>query len=160
MGVFPAKNETLVSSYNIEEVVSILNKRTHNIKYEEVDGSSASFLFQGVIGKNSFRISKKTVKPENFNPILIGKIEATSHGSILFLKYRLMPSTKMFFAFWTTMALALGFYFLFAKENILHAGFAFLLGLGNYLITVVNFNMHSQKARKALSRVLNDKSIH
>ncbi|NMM47036.1 hypothetical protein [Marinigracilibium pacificum] len=159
MAIFPAKNETIVSSHNAQNVISLLKRRTYNIELEETDESSVSYLFQGVIKKDSFRISKKTLKAENFNPLLIGNVENTSSGSIIFIKYRLMQSTKIFFAFWTSIAIILSLIFVFVKCNYLHAAFAFLLGLGNYLITLVNFNMHSEKARQSLTRVLNDQSI-
>jgi hypothetical protein len=97
-------------------------------------------VFQGLIADDHFRISQSLRHPNNFVPMIEGHLDETSHGSIIFIKYKLFFSSVMFLVFWTFITLGAGAFLIFSNENLWYAGLAFFLGALNYLIVILNFN--------------------
>lgn len=141
--------ETLVLPYEAREVRKKLWYAVMPLKeIEEVpDVPESHFKFNGWISGSVFRISKKQSHPDNFLPILSGKIEATSVGSIIFITYRLFFSTIFFLIFWSVVCLLIMLLFIFSYQIYEYAAIAFLLGAGNYTIALVNFNMQIKRSQ-------------
>ncbi len=119
---------------------------------ENQEGNNA--LFTGWFGENRFRISMKIIKPNNYVPLVIGKIENTSSGSLLFINYTLFPSTKMFFIFWNLFILLVGIIAGYQYENLAYPAIAFALISLIQWITWSNFKIQLRFTRQLLLRVL------
>jgi hypothetical protein len=82
--------------------------------------------FQGTVTAHSFQLNVRVIRPTQFQPVIKGRLEATSRGSILFLQYRLLPSTQVYLVFWSIVMLAAACFAAYAKSNVLWTG----VGLG------------------------------
>jgi hypothetical protein len=85
--VFPSVTETFVMAMTADEVERRISE---GIKANKLIGS---------VHRGSFSLSANIVRPPQFSPIARGRIESSSRGSLIFLKYELFPATKMLLAF-------------------------------------------------------------
>lgn len=157
MRLLPLHQETFVLPFDGQETFrrmkQVIRPLDKNADYpEEVE---ARFLFNGWIEENRFRISRKIRYPENFLPLMVGRIETTSVGSILFIRYRLFSSAALFLVFWTVISLLLGLFLLILQQEYLYAAVAFGLGIGNYVIATKNFHLQIRSSRETLNEALN-----
>lgn len=154
--LFPFIQETVVSSYNAEEVYRRLWSVTEPDVDEEwePDVDEEDLLFNGRVDKDRFRLSRKVKRANNFLPLMRGSIEATSMGSIVFIRYRLFIWTLSFLIFWSVLTTLFALYFLIYEKIYINAAFSFLIGLANYVIAVLNFRKQVRISSSALREVL------
>lgn len=119
---------------------------------ENQEGKNA--LFTGWFGKDRFRISMKISRPNNYVPLVIGQIENTSSGSLLFINYTLFPSTKMFFIFWNLFILLAGLIAGYQYSNLAYPAIAFALISLIHWIAWSNFKIQLRFTRQLLLGVL------
>ena len=160
MEYLPFRSETLVLPYDASELQARLTKviRPVRNKYQQKTGEdvdSSDHLFNGVFENDEFTISRIIKQPENFLPLITGKIEATSVGCILFLKYRMFFSTNLFLGFWSVVTFLMTLLFVIGYNNYLYATVCFGFGVVNYSIAVANFNIQVRQSKKLLNKVLN-----
>lgn len=156
MTLFPLKSETLVLPYSAEEVEKKLWHAVFPVKAGETmpDKIDELFLFNGWVKNRKFKISRRINSPENFLPLMKGNIEETSLGSLLFVRFSLFFSSIFFLVFWSVVTLFLTFFFIYFYDVALYGAIAFFLGIGNYAVTVANFNIQVKKSREVLNKVL------
>ena len=96
----------------------------------------------GWVKNDQFQVALRPRRPNGFSPIATGKIESTSNGSLVFLNYQLMPSTRFYLAFWSSIALLTGVITTLHYEN-LSLGLA-SLGILAFIngTAWANFHMH------------------
>lgn len=153
MTLVPHKNETLVAPITALQAISRLSLVTQPASLNE-SKENPGILFIGHIGQSSFRISRKVNYPQNYLPIIKGRIEGSSRGCIIFIKYRLFFSSTLFFTFWTSMTFLIGLFFTAFSKDYLYASIAFSSGIANYTVTLLNFNKQVKLSRAALDRAL------
>ncbi|AHM60636.1 hypothetical protein D770_11895 [Flammeovirgaceae bacterium 311] len=161
MQLFPYKQETFVLPYTADEALKRMRVHTRPIsgEYEFSTNEEKRFLFNGVVKKGIFRISRRVQKPENFLPLLLGRLETTSVGSLLFVSYRLFFATAMFLIFWSVVCLLLTLFFLIYHQAWLYAGIAFGTGCVQYIIAIKNFSFQVNRSRQELEKVLFSKEV-
>lgn len=156
MRLLPYFQETVVLPFSGEETAMRLRQHTRPLEkgfvYEEE--AERNFLFNGWVADDHFRISRKIKHPENFLPLIVGRIEGTSAGSILFLQYRLFFSTTMLLIFWSVIALLFSLFFTLFHINFMYAALTLGLGIFNYIIAVKNFHLQIRSSKKALNQAL------
>lgn len=157
MRLLPVYQETLVLPLSARETAWRLKQLTRPVEkgVEYPEELEMRFLFNGWVEENHFRLSRRVQQPENFLPLMAGRIEGTSVGSILFVHYRLFFSAALFLFFWTVICLLLSLFFLFFHQEYLYAAIALGLGIGNYLVATKNFHLQIRNSRKALEEALN-----
>jgi len=94
--------------------------------------------FRGHIGKDTFTIFLVLRRPENFSPLIKGKLLTASTGTILQISYKAFFSTKLFLIFWAVFMLLFSVFLCF-EQRYWHAFFVFLLNLACYGIALANF---------------------
>lgn len=154
MTLIPHKSETLVLPITAPQVMSRLSSKTQPARLSESDPGQQKILFNGFIEHDSFKISRKVSYPQNYLPLIKGRLEGSSRGCILFLQYNLFFSSLMFFSFWTVMTLLIGMFFIFINKEYTYAIVAFASGAVNYTVTVLNFNKQVKLSRQALDEAL------
>ena len=156
MHLLPYQQETFILPYPADEALARLRPYTRPVDkgYSYSRAEERHFLFNGVISSNRFRISRRITKPENFLPILAGRLEATSVGSLLFVRYQLFFSTALFLVFWSVICLLLTLFFLIYHEAWLYASIAFGVGCVQYIVAVKNFSFQVRRSRQELEKVL------
>ena len=130
---FPSKSEFLILPLTRDEIQRKLQQELTLSK------NAQSQRFVGWIEGDKFQISMKLSRPNNYVPLMIGSIDSSSKDSIIFLKYQLMFSTKLFLGLWSIILLFLAFFFSLKFHEHLYALIAFVLGVINYLIVYYNF---------------------
>ena len=91
---------------------------------------------------------------EHFSPLIIGKIEKTAQGSILFIRYQMFKGTLWILLTGLSILLLLAFLFLFVQHNWLHSLFFLVLSLGVYIIILLNFKQKVKICVDLLENVL------
>lgn len=154
--LFPFIQETIVSSYNTEEVYRRLWSVTEPTGDEEwePDVDEEDLLFNGRVEKGSFRLSRRVKRANNFLPLMRGRVEATSLGSIVFIRYRFFLWTLSFLIFWSVLTTLFALYFLVYEKIYINAAFSLLVGLANYVIALLNFHKQVRISSNALREVL------
>ena len=158
MNLLPYKNSILILPYKADEVEYKLRQKIKPLTNDFLltHPPANKFMFNGWIGDYKFRISKRISHADNFLPLIVGKIEATSNGSILFITYRMFPSALFYSFFFCIMLLLASLFFLFVEKNWLTAGSLFIFLLGIYLISVLDFNQKVRISRRLLEKTLSE----
>jgi hypothetical protein len=115
--------------------------------------------FNGRIQETRFLISRKIKSPENFLPLIKGRVEPTRNGSILFLEYSLFFSTRIFLGFWTLLTLGGGSLLLFFKLKSEMGLYLIGFGILQYLLCMFFFHRQVDKTRDLIYRLLQTKKM-
>ncbi len=155
MRVLPYYSETLVLPYDAEEINRRLN---FSVFFEKSmllpEEGPKRFFFVGQVEKYNFRIFRKITQPNNYLPLIFGRFEKTSSGSLIFLEYRLFQSTKYFLLFWSLVSLGMGLFLIFYQRLYLYAAISIILGISDYLLTKVNFQRYVERDKILLHELL------
>lgn len=156
MNLIPYHTETLVSPLSKEEVLGHLMRVTREVNFlDSRTYQNEQIKFNGMIGREGFRISRSIKKGDTFLPLLIGKLEDTPRGSIIFLEYRLFPSAVFFLAFWSVILLAFSAFYLFFLPNFTYSLICFLLAIGNYALGLLFFKRQFKLSREVFHQLIN-----
>jgi hypothetical protein len=157
MPLFPNQSEVLVSPYSKEEVIVRLNKVTRDVNFLDYEARKANgYSFNGTFEEDRFRVSLVIDKADSFLPLIKGKVESTPIGCILFLEYRLFPSSAFFLAFWSGVTLLMGLFFGFLADKPGYAVLSLALGLGNYLFAWFHLRRKVKVSQKIFYGLLNN----
>jgi hypothetical protein len=94
--------------------------------------------------------------PDNFLPLIVGKIEATSKGSILFITYRMFPSTLFYLSFLCLMLLLASLFFSGSRKKLATSGQFICAFTGNLSYFCPGFQPESGYKQKALEKTLSE----
>ena len=157
MHLLPFYQQTIVLPYEASETLWRLQRAIRPLEkgVEYAEENEIEFLFNGWLKEDSFRISRRVEHPENFLPLMSGRIEGTSVGSILFVRYSMFSSVIMFLIFWSVISLLLSLFFLLVHQETLYAAISLGVGIINYVIATKNFFMQVRSSQKALNKALN-----
>ncbi len=151
---WPTAQETLVSSLSAAEVTRRLRVATLDAASRSAVPPASTVLFNGQVTKDSFRLSQKITRPNNFLPFISGAIEPTSQGCLLFVRYRLFTMTTAFLVFWWIITLGFGFYLAHYERLYHYAALSVGVGAANYLVSLLNFNKQVAISRRLLHEVV------
>lgn len=112
------------------------------------------FAFRGTFKGSSFYLQRFTYYPENFNPLLIGRIESSSKGTIVFVRYQLLGGILFILGLGTFVFLCSLIVFVFFQKNLTHSVLAVLFYAGSYTAMMLNFSQKLSISRRTLERVL------
>ena len=116
--------------------------------------SDKSLVFNGRVEERSFRLSRKITRPNNFLPFITGEVEATSHGCLLFIRYRLFTMTIAFLVFWLLVTFGFGVYLARYEQLYHYAALSVGVGVVNYVVALLNFKKQVAISRRLLREVL------
>ena len=152
MNFLPIHKETLVSELPVRTIIQRLSNVTGPINQ---DMPSEGLVFQGVLEDDRFRVSEKIKQPNNYVPLIEGSVEPTSHGSLIFITYKLFFSSFLFLSFWSVICMGLSIFLALSVRNYIYAALALGLGILNYVITVLNFRKQVTISHALLMDTLN-----
>ncbi len=156
MNLLPYHSETLVSALSKQEVLGHLIRVTAEVNYlDQRTRGDKRILFNGMVGQKGFRISKVIDKGNTFLPLVLGQVEETPRGSIIFLKYKLFPGATFFLAFWSIVLVGFVFYFLAFAQNFGYGAICFALAILNYGLAIYFFNRQVKASRSVFYRLIN-----
>ncbi|MDN3204230.1 hypothetical protein [Algoriphagus sediminis] len=151
----PYHSETLVSSFSKEEVRDCLKKATSEVNYlDRRSMTREGVKFNGLIAESGFKISKIVDKGDTFLPLILGELEATPRGTIIFLKFRLFPGAKFFLGLWSVLLIIFAVVFAWVSSELSYALFCLLAGVLNYFISVFFFQRQVKVSRDIFMELL------
>jgi hypothetical protein len=149
----PNHYETFVLTQSSLETIQKIHKVTTS-KVLLLNQEGAQYQFSGWVRENGFRISLKISRPNNYIPLVIGRIETTSSGCLVFATYKLFPVTKMFLIFWSLFITMAGVLTSYQYQSLVYLAVAFLILLTVHWITWSNFKIQLKLTRQTLLEVL------
>ena len=156
MNFLPFHSETIVSALSKEEVLGHLIRVTKEVNFLDARTQQDSkILFNGMIGQEGFRISKSIRKGDAFLPLIIGEVEPTPRGSIIFIRYRLFPGTVFFMAFWSIILIAFMAFYFGVLRNIEKGSICLGLAMLNYALGVFFFHRQVKASREVFHELIN-----
>jgi hypothetical protein len=111
--------------------------------------------FWGWITEDRFRISLKIARPNAYLPVIKGVLEPTRNGSILFLQFQLLPTTRLFLVFWTLFIVLATVVVTFQYQNAWYLAGGLLLAAAVHAIVWGNFHLQRKISRARLLSILN-----
>ncbi|MDF9800419.1 hypothetical protein OKW21_005682 [Catalinimonas alkaloidigena] len=156
LALLPLSRETIVSSYEAQQLSERLWNVTEPTRSGEwmPDVRDEALYFNGWVKKEHFKLSRKVSRANNFLPMISGKIESSSMGSIVFIRYRLFMWTLSFLIFWSVLTGVFALYFFIYERIYINAIFSLLLGVANYVIAILNFHKQVKLSSRILHEVL------
>lgn len=156
MRVWPTDRETLVLPVSAREVTERLRTATQPPPKRDVlfTPYQADYLFNGRVSEQTFQLSRKITRPNNFLPLVDGAIEATSQGCLVFVRYRLFTATIIFLTFWSVMTTGFAVYLAMHEQLYHYAALSLGVGIINYAVAVLNFRKQVVISRRVIREVL------
>jgi hypothetical protein len=154
ISLLPSHHETIVLPYSAETVFRKMYWATSDKPFLQPD--EQNLKFNGWVKEHRFRISQRVHRANNYLPLVIGEIESTSSGCILFIDYKLFPTTRMLLVLWTILLVLGSLIFSYQTQNIayLAGGFAAIALI--HFVVWSNFNLQLDITRKALHQLVID----
>lgn len=155
MNLVPFHTETFVSTLSRREVLGQLSKVTTEVNYMDKQSlGGKGVLFYGIVGQKGFRISKAILKGDTFLPMVLGNVEETPRGCIIFLKYRLYPGAIFFLAFWSLVLVGFTAYYFGVSGQYLYGSISFTLAIFNYLLALFFFQRQVKSSREIFYKLI------
>jgi hypothetical protein len=156
VNLLPFHSETLVSALPKKEVLGQLTRVTREVNFLDARTMvDPRIQFNGMVGQDEFRISKTLKRGDTFLPLITGNVESTPRGSIIFVKYRLFPSTGFFLGFWTVVLLGFAGYYFFAMQNVSYGIICLGLAVINYAMSLFFFNRQVKASMDIFHELIN-----
>jgi len=152
MNWLPFGRETLVSPLSKEELLERLTEVTRGTRAEGLPDIRP--LFNGRVEEARFRLSRVIEKGDNFLPLLLGKVEDTPRGCILFLRYQLFSTTRFFLWFWTLVLLSFALFFFLVSQQLLQGAVCLFLTGVNYALAVFFFHRQLGPSKELFQEVI------
>jgi hypothetical protein len=154
----PFSSQIIVSNLTADEIEFKLWKAVKPEHMQMHKQLQQQFVFTGIVQKYFFKMVRKKRYTQKFSPLMIGQVEETANGSIIFLKYFMSPNATfmMFYFFISTSLIGL---FLFDYESVLYS-FAIptlMFGL-SYIGAILVFNYQLSKCGSMIQKLLSSKA--
>ena len=151
INLLPQTSETLVVVHDWDVVL----QRLSDITTPQLGDSRRSpKILAGWIKDDRFQLIVRQRRLNSFMPVVEGKIDPTSTGCLIFLKYRLMPMTRMYLVLWSAIALLSGIFMAVYYKNFLIAiGAAGIVTL-IHAIAWANFKIHYKPLHEIIFKAL------
>jgi len=153
MIIYPVTEKTIVSNLSTDEIIHQLKLVTSAPALSKKDIEPNS-MFLGNVDKDEFNISLKITTPNNFIPLIKGLVDPTKQGSIVYIKYELFFSSKMFLFLWSVVGVLITLFFLFVLKNTTYAAIAIFFTTVNYAITIFYFIKSVDESHSILMEAL------
>lgn len=162
MRFFPHDRQTVVSPYTPEEIRNKFETALENERIADPflrrakiwSGERTGYRMQGKLTKSGFRVSLLRQMPEHFMPEAMAKMEPTSQGTLVFIRYRLPGGTRFFLGLSVGIALFVSGVFLLLQKNVFSFVLLAVFALGSYSVLLLNFEQKLRLLRMRIDQVL------
>jgi hypothetical protein len=152
ISLLPSDHETIVLPQTADSVFTKIYWATSDRPFLQPD--EQKLMFNGWVKESRFRISLRVQRANNYLPLVAGTIEPTSSGCILFVDYRLFPTTRLMLVLWTILLTLGSLVFSYQTKNVIYLA-AGVAAIG-FIHAVVwsNFKLQLDITRKTLYKLL------
>lgn len=152
ISLLPSFRETLVLRWNARDTYERLAASTSNKPF--LQGDEQELLFSGWVLPERMRISLRSRRPTHYAPLVIGRLEGTSSGCLLLLKYTLFPTTRVLVQLWSVFIVLSAAIASYQLQNPYYLSGGALLLAAIYFIVWSNFQLQLRPLREAIHRVV------
>jgi hypothetical protein len=150
ISIYPNESETLVAALNRDEIFLRLTK---GISTDEVERGIPKTL-QGWVKDDRFEMTVRLRRQQLFFPLIRGRVESTSKGSLIFITYSLFPGTKLLLSFWTIILPLIALGITTQYKNYLIPVIFGLFVVVIHIVARANFRLHLATTRAMLHNLL------
>lgn len=160
MQFWPARSEMFFSAVGEQEIMRRMKLAVKQVKFQSFENRALgerqeeAFLFNGNVKESAFAISQIVNRPNNFLPLIKGKIEGSEKGSLVYLEFSLFPSVKYFLVFWILLMCLFSVISVVQEDDLLTIIFPLLILVASYAVILSRFKDAYQKGRKELLRLI------
>ena len=156
MNIFPNRTETIVSGLRPEEIADTFKKVVEPMPViRTYYRFSDHYLFTGSVLPNEFRVIPFNEGNDYFVPRITGRIEPSGQGSIVLLYFSMAKLTRIMLIFFLILSFMILVFFLFYQHRVYIGISAFLAGILNYGLAILNFNASSKRIKGKILWILN-----
>jgi hypothetical protein len=148
--LYPIENETLVFSESREEIFLRLVKAVNN----PIPDQGIPKTLKGWVEEDRFELTISLRRQHLFMPLIRGRIEQTSKGSLVFLSYMLFPATRLLITFWSLITPLVSFFIAYKYGNYWLVSLFILFIVLVHWVARVNFRLHFNSTRNILHTIL------
>ena len=148
--------ETMISSLKTDEIVHRMKSMVRKPVKSDFKENEEQYIFNGFVNENSFRVSLKIKRPQNFLPLIEGNITDITNGSLISLSYKMFTSSLIFLIFWTFVTFISAIIIWFQYKWVWASSGLVLLGLLHLLIARLSFHKQLDISRQNLSRIFEE----
>lgn len=155
ISVLPYNSETIVTSLQVDEVAALFQRVTaESVQWDQEFKLPEGKIFYGYVYENHFQLAARNMRLFSFNPLVLGKIESTKNGSIIFLTYQLFVITRIMLLFWTVFLGMTGLILFVYLGNFFFGAGILLLLILIHLVVRANFNLQVKPTQQAIFDLL------
>lgn len=122
-----------------DEVLQRLNEVTSP---QVIEPGMPPTILAGWVKDDRFQLIIRQRRLNSFMPVSEGRIDPTNTGCLIFLRYRLMPFTRLYLVLWTFIAFISGIFLATYYDNILVCLVSLLFIALMHTIAWANFRIH------------------
>lgn len=155
INLLPSSSETIVTSLEMDEINTRLEKSTATtVVWDQEFKISSDKIFYGFVHNGNFQLALRNMRLLAFTPMMYGKIEGSTSGSIVFLTFKLFVLTRALLIFWSLFLIIAGSVMSLLQEDHLPILSAMGIMLLFHLIAWANFKQQLKPMRAALFKLL------
>lgn len=149
VSLFPVDEETLVVTHEWDAIISRIEDE---VSKPALIGTNP---LTGWVKEDEFQLALRIRRVQFFMPLVNGKIDPTSKGSLVFLRYTMFPATRFFLLFWSIVLPLIGLAMSLTSGNWLYFPGFLLMVAFIYAVAWSNFKLHLGTTRRLLYQLLN-----
>lgn len=155
ISLLPSFSETIVTTSSATEIAGHFQRATaETVQWDQEFKLPQDKIFYGYVQESHFQIAARNMRLLSFNPLVLGKIEPTKNGSILFLRYQLFILTRILVLFWTVFLLMASILLFVYRDDYWYSLGTLLLLIILHLVVQANFHLQVKPTQQAISSLL------
>lgn len=155
ISLLPSFSETIVTTSSATEIAGRFQRVTaETVQWDQEFKLPQNKIFYGYVQETHFQIAARNMRLFSFNPLVLGKIESTKNGSILFLRYQLFVLTRILVLFWTVFLLIASTLLFVYRDDYRYSIGTLLLLIVLHLVVRANFHLQVKPTQQAISSLL------
>jgi hypothetical protein len=106
------------------------------------------------VNDDRFEMTVRLRRQQLFFPVIRGRVEATSKGSLIFITYSLFPGTRLLMSFWSIILPLIAVGITVEYKNYLIPAVFGLFVVVMHIVARANFRLHLATTRAMLHKLL------
>lgn len=155
ISLLPSFSETIVTTLTTEEIAVRFQRVTaETVQWDQEFKLPQDKIFYGYVQETHFQIAARNMRLFSFNPLVLGKMEVTKNGSILFLRYQLFILTSILLLFWSFFLVIAGILLFVYRNDFLYSTGTLVLLIIIHMVVRANFHLQVKPTQQAISSLL------
>lgn len=153
----PFSSETIVTDLSADEIEYKLWCAVKPDYMQLHKKLERRFLFSGIVQKYFFKMVKRNVLTEKFSPLVLGKVEETSKGSIVFLRYFMSPNATFLMLYFFISTSVIGLFFIDYESTLVAFAIPTVMFVLSYVFAMIIFSYQLSRYGSLIKKILSRK---